>query len=269
MLLRSFESASKGMLGLVDMLDNTANNISNVNTTGYKKASLTFQNIYDSRVTENEGTLLSGTTRELGTLSTGSKVQKLTYDFSQGALSNTGNPYDIAIEGDGFLKVTSPEGKISYTRNGSLTLDNQSFLKTKDGDYVLDTQNKPIKIDYRELNVNDINKISINERGQIEINDARQKIALQQIAVYDFEDKENLFNIGGSKFISRNEEMNPAIPSEKFTIQQGMLEMSNSNVIREMLNTINTERNYESLSKVVKTNGQMLSQAIKVGKVKL
>ena len=269
MLVRSLETASKGMIALTELLDNTAMNVSNVNTNGYKKSELTFQNIYDAKVVENTGTLLCGSTRNLGTLSMGSKTNQLHYDFSQGALQRTDNPLDLAIEGDGFFKVQSPSGDISYTRDGQLLLDPQSNLRTTEGDYVLDVNDQRISINFRELGFDDIAKITIGEKGNIEINDRDKKQLLQQIALYDFQDKETgLFNIGGSKFITRNNDTNPPMIAEKYTIQQGMLEMSNSNVIKEMINTIQTTRNYESLQKHVKTSGQMLSQAMSVGRIR-
>ncbi len=270
MLVRSFESATKGMLSLIESLDNTAMNLANVNTTGYKKTELTFKNIYDAKVVENTGTVLCGNTRNIGTLSMGPKTDLIHYDFAPGAMQQTGNPLDLAIEGDGFFKVQSQSGDVSYTRNGQFILDSGSFLRTTEGDAVLDTQDRPIQIDFREIGFDDIKKITISEKGNIEINDRDRKFTLeQQIAVYDFQNKETgIFNIGSSKFISRDNDTNPPIVAEKFTIQQGMLEMSNSNVIKEMINTINVTRNYESLQKHVKTSGDMLSQAIGVGRLK-
>jgi len=270
MLVRSFESATKGMLSLIESLDNTAMNLANVNTTGYKKTELTFKNIYDAKVVENTGTVLCGNTRNIGTLSMGPKTDLIHYDFAPGAMQETGNPLDLAIEGDGFFKVQSQSGDVSYTRNGQFILDSGSFLRTTEGDAVLDTQDRPIQIDFREIGFDDIKKITIGQKGNIEINDKDRKITLeQQIAVYDFQNKETgIFNIGSSKFISRDNDTNPPIQAEKFTIQQGMLEMSNSNVIKEMINTINITRNYETLQKHVKTSGQMLSQAISTGRLK-
>ncbi len=270
MLVRSFESATKGMLSLIESLDNTAMNLANVNTTGYKKTELTFKNIYDAKVVENTGTVLCGNTRNIGTLSMGPKTDLIHYDFAPGAMQETGNPLDLAIEGDGFFKVQSQSGDVSYTRNGQFILDSGSFLRTTEGDAVLDTQDRPIQIDFREIGFDDIKKITIGQKGNIEINDKDRKFTLeQQIAVYDFQNKETgIFNIGSSKFISRDNDTNPPILAEKFTIQQGMLEMSNSNVIKEMINTINVTRNYESLQKHVKTSGDMLSQAIGVGRLK-
>lgn len=271
MIVRGFESAANGMMALVENLDNTANNLANVNKVGYKKSSLRFQNIYDSEVVKNTGTLLSGDTRSLGHLSMGSQIERLTYDFTQGTLSRTDNPFDVAVEGDGFFKLQDGEGNITYSRNGSFTRDKDGFLMTKEGDFVLDVRDRRIRIDNQELPLSNVRDLVISENGDIEINNPTgdpKKVQLQKIAIYDFKNKEALFCVGDSRFISRDMTTNPPVLAEKFTLQQGMLEMSNSNVIREMLNTINTTRNYESLSKSVKTSSETLSQAISVGRIK-
>ena len=271
MITRGLESAANGMLSLIEMQDNIANNLANVNTTGYKRTALTFKNILDANVCQSSGTLLDGETRNLGTLSMGSSLQTLTYDFSQGTLMRTDNPFDLAIEGDGFFKIQDPATKeISFTRNGSFTLDKSNNIMTKDGYYLLDQEDKPISINVAELDMDNTNQFTVTERGQIEINGRYGKTQIEQsIAVYDFEDKEMLFNTGGSRFVSKDMEANPPIQAEKFVIQQGHLEASNANVIREMLNTINTSRNYESLTKIVKSSNSTLSAAIALGKIKV
>ena len=119
MLVRSFESAANGMLALMDMNDNTANNLANVNTVGYKKGSLRFKDVMQSAVYSQEGSILrNDTSRYLGTLSMGSEAYQYVHDFSQGALEKTGNKFDLAIVGDGFFKIRDVDGKESYTRNG-------------------------------------------------------------------------------------------------------------------------------------------------------
>jgi len=159
---------------------------------------------------------------------------------------------------------------MSYTRAGNFVLDNRSYLTTRDGEYVLDDNDQRIHIDAAHLNVRHMQKIVVAENGQIEINtDDSQKIMLQKIGIWDFNDKELMHNVGGSKFISKDDIYNPPVRAERFRVQQGALELSNSNIVSEMINQINTTRNYESLQKLVKTNGQMLSQAISVGRVKV
>ena len=92
---------------------------------------------------------------------------------------------------------------------------------------------------------------------------------MQTIGIYDFTDKDDLFEIGDTRFIPKDPINNPELRAEKFSVQQGMLELSNSNVIKEMINTINTSRNYESLTKVVSTNSDMLTTAVSVGRIRM
>lgn len=274
MIVRSFESAANGMLALMDMNDNTANNLANVNTVGYKKGSLRFKDVMQSAVYSQEGSIIRNMNENnyLGSLSVGSQSMQYTHDFSQGALTKTSNPYDVAIEGDGFFKIQDIDGNISYTRNGSFVVDIGYWLKTKQGEFVLDVNNRRIRMlpeDMEDETVfRDRKDIIIAENGNIEINSYNQKIPLQTIGVYDFADKDDLFEIGDAKFIPRDTINNPELRSEKFSIQQGMLELSNSNVIQEMINTINTSRNYESLTKVVSTNSDMLTTAVSVGRIR-
>ena len=273
MLVRSFESAANGMLALMDMNDNTANNLANVNTVGYKKGSLRFKDVMQSAVYSQEGSILrNDSNRYLGNISCGSQSMQYTHDFSQGALTKTSNPYDVAIEGDGFFKIQDDNGNVSYTRNGSFVVDRGYWLKTKQGEYVLDVNNRRIRMlpeDMEDETVfRDRKDIVIAENGNIEINSYNQKIPLQTIGVWDFSDKDDLFEVGDAKFIPRDTVNNPELRSEKFTVQQGMLELSNSIVIKEMINTINTTRNYESLTKLVSTNSDMLTTAVSVGRIR-
>ena len=272
MIVRSFESAANGMIALMDMNDNTANNLANVNTVGYKKGSLRFKDVMQTAVYSQEGSILrNDTSRYLGSISLGSESLQYTHDFSQGALTKTSNPYDVAIEGDGFFKIQDIDGKVSYTRNGSFCVNSDDYLVTKQGEYVLDIENRRIRMipeDFDPELFRDRVEIVIGESGNIEMNSYNQKIPMQTIAICDFSDKEDLFELGDTKFIPRDPVNNPELRSEKFSLQQGMLELSNSNVIKEMINTINTSRNYESLTKVVTTNSDALSTAVSVGRIR-
>lgn len=266
MIIRGLETAANGMQALIEQNDSTANNVANVNTVGYKKQSLVFKNIYDSNVIQKSS--VTGDFNSVGELSIGSQVQKLTYDFSQGALSKTGNTFDLAIEGDGFFKIQSSDnGDISYTRNGSFTLNNNGNLVTKDGDYVLDDRGKQVKVNTNGVVMKSLNDIIINEDGSIQISNPDTSIMLQKVGIYDFANKEDMVALGGAKFKPTDIATNPELKAEKFTLQQGSLEMSNANVINEMMKTINTSRNYESLAKLVKTNADSLTEVMRVGRL--
>lgn len=266
MIIRGFDAASRGMQALIEQNDSTANNVANVNTVGYKKQNLVFQNIYDANIIQKSPQ--SGEVTSIGELSVGSRVQKLTYDFSQGTLDKTGNTFDLALQGDGFFKIQSNEGDISYTRNGAFTMNNNGDLVTKDGDYVLDDRNKRIKIKTNDVVMHSINDIIINKDGQIELNNETNRIAMQKIGVFDFQNKENMVCIGGSKFKPMNDNLGRGeLKAEKFSLEQGSLELSNANVVNEMIKTINTSRNYEALSKLVKADGDSLSSVMRVGRL--
>ena len=271
MIVRGLESAAKGMVALMDMNDRIANNLSNVNTVGFKKGELRFKDVMQSAVYSQEGSILrNDTSRYLGTVSMGSEAYQYVHDFSQGALEKTGNTYDLAIEGDGFFKIQDAEGKIAYTRNGSFIVNNEEYLVTKQGEYVLDVNNRRIRMipdNFDPELMRDKMEIIIGESGNIEMNSYTQKIPMQTIGIFDFSDKDDLFEVGDTKFIPMDKENNPELRSEKFTVQQGMLELSNASVIKEMINTIQTSRNYESLTKVVTTNSELLRTAVSVGRI--
>jgi flagellar basal-body rod protein FlgF len=266
MILRGFVSAANGMQALIDQNDSTASNIANVNTVGFKKQSLIFKDIYDSNVSQKNQ--VTGDMNSVGELSVGSQVQKLTYDFTQGTLDKTNNVFDFAIQGDGFFKIqSSGGGDVSYTRNGSFALNNQGYLVTKDGDFVLDERGKSIKIKTDDVVMHSMNDIIINEDGLITISNDQTQMVLQKIGVYDFANKEDMVCVGGSKFKPTAANNSKEVKPTKFSIEQGSLEMSNSNIVNEMIKTISTSRNYESLSKLVKSSGDTLSEAIKVGRL--
>ena len=135
MIVRSFESAANGMLALMDMNDNTANNLANVNTVGYKKGCLRFKDVMESAVYSQEGSILrNDTSRYLGNISCGSQSMQYTHDFSQGALSKTSNPYDVAIEGD-FLVLTKKNENWSYKIY--VPLDNIKEIMNTSGFYTI------------------------------------------------------------------------------------------------------------------------------------
>lgn len=270
MITRGISIASKGMQSLLDMNDTIANNLANVNTSGFKKSALTFKNIYDARIEQasaGQG-IKTADYRYLGNLSMGSATDRSMVAFTQGTLSRTGNPMDVAIEGDGFFKIQDVDGKISYTRNGQFCVNNQNKLVTKDGEYVLDIKNKKIDVDL-EKNQTTLDQIVFREKGQIVINNPKNPQMLQQIAIYDFSDKENLVPNGNAKFIPSNPDVNPQLIAEKFNLQQGSIELSNTSTINEMINSINVSRTYETLSKMVKEDSNLLDVAINMGRVRL
>ena len=112
-----------------------------------------------------------------------------------------------------------------------------------------------------------MNDVIINEDGQIGISNDQTQVILQKIGVYDFSNKEDMTCIGGSKFKPTDVTTNRELKAEKFAVQQGSLELSNANVVNEMIKTINTSRNYETLSKVVHTSAESLGAVMNVARL--
>lgn len=270
MITRGIYTAAKGMECLLDLNDTIANNLANVNTTGFKKSSLTFRNIYDTTVEQSTPPgeeFKRSSWNNVGTLSIGPATNESLVQFTQGTLERTGNPLNIAIQGDGFFKVKNLDGNTAYTRNGDLTLDSQDYLITTDGERILDISGQPIKISL-EATQSNRNQIVVNEDGQIVINNPKSPQMLQKIAVYDFADKRNVISLGNGKFIPSNPQENPEIKAARFSVQQGAVELSNTNTINEMINSIQVSRCYETLSKLVQQDSDLLNQVINLAKLK-
>lgn len=271
MISRGIEIAAKGMQSLIDAQDVIAHNLANVNTTGYKKESLSFKSVYNAMVSEpqqnNDYRYRTG--RDVGRISMGSESNKLVHEFSQGTLSRTGVPLDFALQGDGFFKVQSANGDVAYTRNGSFLINSQNLLVDQEGNHVLDDQNRPITLNLRQLGVTTAGDLTVTENGQISVVEKETTQILQKLGVYDFSNKEDMNALGNAKYAPKDTTMNPELVAEKFSVQQGSLELSNSNVVNEMINSINVTRNYETLSKLVKEKAGQISTAINIGRLRV
>lgn len=269
MISRGIDIAAKGMMSLIDFQDSVANNIANVNTAGYKKEGLSFRNVYNALIEEpvERNNPKNHDGRLVGEISMGSVTNKLVHEFSQGTLSRTENPLDLGIEGDGFFKLRAPDGTITYTRNGAFCINSQNLLTDMQGNLVLDEFNQSIRLNMIELNISSEKQLSVNEDGRIVATRNENTQALQRIGIFDFADKDNMMAVGTSMYIPKDINANPELRAQKFSIQQGAIELSNANVINEMINSINVSRNYETLSSFVREKSNQLSQTINLGRL--
>ncbi len=283
MISRGIAALSKGMEALINFEDVTAHNIANVTTAGFKRTNITFQNILDSKV-QTKNAL--GTKEEVGSLSIGPRVDRTYIDFSQGGLMDSNNKLDVAFQGDGFFKVRYQdipdnaqydERNYYYQRTGNFALTEDNFLVNKDGDYIMDVQNRRIRItrdpeseDKNEMNRLEVEKdLIIAENGQISLNNPNFSANLQKIQICDFIDKTKISGVGEAKYLPIYGQ-NPGVYTKQdgtFSLQQGKIEMSNANTIKEMLNSINISRGYESMSTILKTQSETLGQGIALGNI--
>jgi len=233
-----------------------SNNLANVSTVGFKKDRAVFEDLlYQIRRqpgadTATDSQLPSGLQLGNGVRTVG--TQKL---FGEGEFQVTGESFDVAINGKGFLQVQQPNGEIAYTRNGQLHLDGENRLVTAEG-YPLEPE-----ITLPE----EVISVSIGNDGTVEVvvagDPAPQEVG--QLELANFVNPQGLLAVGQNLFQETAASGAPqlAVAGEDGTgmLRQGMLESSNVNAVEELVNMITTQRAYEMNSKVISTADQMLS----------
>jgi flagellar basal-body rod protein FlgG len=248
-------------------VDNIANNLANVNTTGYKSEvmefkSLLYQTIQTKSTTANEEQKPIGAEVGLGV-----RNSSITSIFTQGSLLETAGEANMAIEGNGFFGVRGSDGNTYYTRNGCFAFDltdSGIALTTSDGLMVLNTEGQPITLDSDLIT----SKITIGNDGTLYYPDddnVPQSLGIT-IGLWQFNNPAGLDKQGDTLFAVSEvsgEAMNEATNTNltKSKVIQGYLEGSNVQIADEMVNLIVAQRAYEMNSKVITTSDEMLQQA--------
>jgi len=257
--MRSLWSAASGMKAEQTNMDVVAHNIANVNTYGGKKVRAEFQDLIYQ--TLRDAGAASGGDSQYPTglqVGLGTRVSATNRIFTQGPLQTTDNPTDIGIQGEGFFRVTMPDGTTAYTRDGSFKLDSERRLVTTDGYPLADG----ITIDESAPS----DSIVISSDGRVSCTPAGgEQQEVGQITLARFVNPAGLTAVGRNFFIV-SEASGDAIegnPGEEGAgvLTQGTLEMSGVQVVEEMVNMIVAQRAYESNSKAVITSDSMLEVA--------
>jgi flagellar basal-body rod protein FlgG len=237
-------------------LDNIANNLANASTAGFRGTRLQFQDlIYQEMVVPGSAatqqtTVSTGLQIGLGTRASASEVLQ-----TQGDFNNTGNSLDLAIQGAGFFQVKQTNGETAYTRAGSFHLDQQGNVVTANGDPLEPSVTIPAGA--TSISVGSDGTVTVSMPGQTNA----QQVGSIQLAT--FPNPGGLLANGNNMFTPTTASGDPIVGtpggSEGLgTLQQGMLEDSNINVVDEFIQMIVTQRAYESNSKVVQAADQML-----------
>lgn len=232
-----------------------SNNLANVNTTGFKTGRVNFEDLLYQTVSQPGGPTSTQTQQPTGLMmGTGVRIVSTEKNFSEGSLTQTNNPLDVAINGQGFIQVQMPDGTLAYTRDGSLKIDSQGQLVTNDGYQVQPGINLPSNTQTVTISSDGI--VSAQIPGQA----TPQQVGTLTLA--------NFINAPGLQPIGQNlytetaasgppQTGTPGI-SGLGTLQQGALESSNVDVASELVNMIETQRAYEMNSKAIQTTDQML-----------
>lgn len=266
-MMRSLWTGASGMIAQQNAVDTISNNLSNVNTTGYKKETVEFKSLLYSKLqrktTDNEG----NPKPVIGQVGAGVRTGSITSRFTQGNLQATGNTLDFAIQGEGFFQVKQPDDSVVYTRNGAFSLSmgvDGLTLCTSDGDPILSSDGEPIVFD---TNI-DSARISIDEDGRFWYRNLDETVTSLDVrfGIVQFNNPAGLEKLSGSLMAAtdasgeaRLEAEDTALKSSK--VRSKYLEGSNVETVDEMVNLIAAQRAYEMNSKVITASDEMLQQA--------
>ncbi|MET0225019.1 MAG: flagellar basal-body rod protein FlgG [Dokdonella sp.] len=233
----------------------TSNNLSNVNTTGFKRSRAAFEDLIYQNDRQPGAQSSQATQVPAGTMiGTGVRVVGTEKLFTQGELVQTNNPLDMAVQGRGFLQVTMPDGTVAYTRDGSLHLNSDGQIVTNSG-YPLEPA-LTVPANAQSLTVGADGTVSVQVPGQA----APAQIGTLQIA--DFINPAGLEARGENLLVETAASGAPQTGTPGLnglgTLAQGSLESSNVNVVEELVNMIETQRAYEMNSKAISASDEML-----------
>ncbi|MBV8358670.1 MAG: flagellar basal-body rod protein FlgG [Deltaproteobacteria bacterium] len=253
-MLQALSTASTGMQARETQIQVIANNLANASTPGFKVSRAQFQDLL--YVTQRQaGTQSSqvsfvptGTTIGLGT-----KTAAVDQIFTEGELNNTGNPLDVAIQGDGFFQVSLPDGSIAYTRDGSFRSDQNGRMVTLDGYTLLPGITIP----------QGAHNLTIGPDGtvSVQVNNQTTPTTVGQLQVIRFLNPAGLQPLGQNLYSQSQASGAPqtGIGGQNGfgSILQGFLEMPNESTVQELVSLIEAQRAYEASSKAVSTADQM------------
>ncbi|MEI7815832.1 MAG: flagellar basal-body rod protein FlgF [Desulfuromonadales bacterium] len=239
-------AAVSGSLAAMKRLDVISNNLANINTPGYKKDKMSFEGMLAGDI--NPPAVPSGTTADPIM-----QKENIYIDYASGTASQSGNPLDLALDGDGFFAVTTPEGT-AYTRQGNFRTSVDGTLVTVDGYPVQGSGGAAIRVQG--------SKVDIDANGGVTVDGSQVGV----VSIMDFAKPYNLTKTGNALFVPADQE---AIPQAgKAQVQQGYIEGSNVDSISEMVQMIETNRYFETCSKVIKGFEDMATKAAnELGKI--
>jgi flagellar hook protein FlgE len=274
-------AAISGLAVHQNMLDVTANNIANVNTIGFKSERTSFEDAL-SQLQKGAAspTATSGGT-DAEQIGLGVRLGSINNVMTGGAVQTTGNPYDVAIQGDGFFRVVADPTTLGatgasymYTRAGNFTTDANGDLVTNDGDYVVgfkfDSSGNPLTGAANETKITipaGSQSVTIAQNGTVSVTDsagAVTKVAVISLAT--FPNNAGLVRVGGNNWTASSnsgaETANIAGTNGLGTLTPGAVEMSNVNLAQEFTNMITAERGFQANSRVISTADEMLQELV-------
>jgi flagellar basal-body rod protein FlgG len=260
MTIRALSTAVNGMRAQQLNIDVIANNLANVNTTGYKHSRAMFQDLFYQELNLVGGTTVAGVQSPIGSqVGTGARLIGIQRSFQTGTPKETRGELDVMIDGQGFFRVIGPGGQVAYTRAGSLKLDPDGNLITTNGYRLAD--NIQIEANRIAMNISPNGFVEYIMRGE------QQATNAGQITLGKFINPSGLRALGDGLFVETAASGNPieGNPGDADTglgsLKQGFLEESNVDVIRELTDMIQGQRAYDINANSIRTADEMLQVA--------
>ena len=251
-MLRCFYTAGTGMLAQRDRMDVLANNLTNVETTGYKSDTLITGSFRDMMI-ERLNDPGAGTNRTVGALGTGTHIDRVVTTFEQGSVEQTNRPLDFALNGDGFFVIDTPQGE-RYTRDGSFAVNSGGYLVTSEG-WDVRGENGRIQVGSDDFTVDGTGNVT-NADGE----------SIAKLRIVSFDDFAGLRKEGGNLYVNAGAGAVRNIP-ETMVIQYS-LEASNVDVAEEMTRMLTVSRAYQTNQRVFGMLDSSLEKAVnEVGRV--
>lgn len=253
-MIKAMRTAATGMVAQQMNVDTIANNLSNVNTTGFKRSKVEFQDVlYQNYKRAGSASAIGASTPTGLSIGYGTRAVSTVRNYTVGDLTQTGNPLDLAVSGDGFFQIQAPDGSTMFTRDGNFKLSADGRVVNNDGYILLPEITIP----------EDSTQISIGDDGIVEVLQVGQQQTTQigQIELARFVNPAGLQAIGRNLMTETGASGTPItdIPTQSGlgSIYQGYQEMSNVSVVDEMVNMIVAQRAYEMNSKAIQTADDM------------
>ena len=248
-MVRGIYTAAAGALVAQANADTIADNLANVSTSGFKRTLLQVQagESMDLRRMQTDPGNGGGTSVSVpvGTLGLGSEIYATPTSYVQGSTVQTGNPFDVAINGNGFFTIQTPLG-VRYTRSGSFIRDARGILTTQDGSLVMGNSGA-VALPQGDVKISADGSVSVD--GNL----------VDRLRLTQFGNQSNVSKQGSSLFADLGAQ--PSVDTTS-TVAQGSLEQANSNVVQSMVDLITAQRWFEANQKVIQTEAQATTQAI-------
>lgn len=248
-MLRGVYTSATGMEAQKDMQEIIADNLANANTSGFKAVRHIYKSFADHPIVN------SATGQEMGEISHGIEPFSTSYDFAQGPLRQTGNPLDVAIQGEGFFAIQDADGVVSYTRNGHFSLDKDGYIVTQAGDFLLDQGFAPVYLGFQG-----VRDLVVLRNGNMVVNGDY----VARLNTFEFPDDAKIMRLAGDKYTA-DKALTGMNNSFNSTLAQGFIENSNVSPVKTSAEMVQVMRTYESNQRAMKAQVDTLQMLMQLG----